>query len=33
MTQFSRRQFLENSMFAAAAAAVAGGAPKLLLGA
>ena len=33
MTQFSRRQFLENSMFAAAAAAVAGGAPKLLVGA
>jgi len=33
MTQFSRRQFLENSMFAAAAAAVAGGAPKMLLGA
>lgn len=33
MTQFSRRQFLENSMFAAAAAAMAGGAPKLLLGA
>jgi predicted dehydrogenase len=31
MTQFSRRQFLENSMFAATAAALAGGTPKMLL--